>query len=232
MAKVLIIEDDLTLATSLTEWFNSEGYRAETIPNGADGLQLLICSGYDLAVIDWQLPEISGPEICRRYRQQGGKIPILMMTRKAQTMDKAQGLDAGADDYLAKPFEIMELAARVRALLRRSTGLFDASSITGPISLDFNKCQVTIRGKKIQLVPREFDVLEFLVRHADSYISSEKLFAHVWESSAEVTNEAMRMCIVRLRKKIEDPELSPVIESVKGLGYKFCLSRLMEEQSG
>ncbi len=232
MSKVLIIEDDMTLAATLTEWFNSQGYRAESSPSGADGLHLLLYSGFDLALIDWQLPEMSGPEICKRYRQQGGKIPILMMTRKAQTIDKAQGLDAGADDYLPKPFDMLELAARVRALLRRSTGLFESSSNTGPISLDYNKCQVTIRGKQIQLVPREFDVLEFLVRHADSYISSEKLISHVWDSSADVTNEALRVCILRLRRKIEDPSLPPILESTKGLGYKISLSSLEVEQSG
>ncbi len=223
MAKVLIIEDDVALAAALVNWFSTEGHRAESTENGADGLQLLLYSGFDLALIDWQLPELSGTDICRQYRQRGGRMPILMMTSKSHSVEKAEGLDSGADDYLSKPFDMREFAARVRALLRRSTGYFESSSQSGLVSLDQGKCQVTIRGKRIQLVPKEFDVLEFLFRHANNYISSERMIAHVWDSDADVSTEALRMCILRLRKKIEDPDHPPLLESSKGLGYKLTI---------
>lgn len=221
MAKVLVIEDDVILADELREWLQTEGHRAETTGDGADGLQLLLCSGFDLAIVDWQLPGLSGPELCQQYRQRGGKTPILMMTQKSKIEDKATGLDAGADDYLPKPFDIRELAARVRALLRRSAGFFDATMQAGQIALDYGRSEVSILGRKVQLVPREFEVLEFLLRHPGTYVSSDKLIAHVWNSNAAVTTEALRVCVMRLRKKLETPHQPPILESSKGLGYRI-----------
>ncbi len=221
VAKVLIIEDDEVLSAALLSWLEAQGHRGECSANGADGLQLLQCSGFDLALVDWQLPELSGPEVCEQYRRKGGKTPILMMTQKSHIADKELGLDSGADDYLPKPFDMRELAARVRALLRRSTGLFDSNMQTGQIALDYGRCDVTIRGRRIQLVPREFEVLEFLLRHAGTYIASERLISHIWDSDSSVTNEALRVCILRIRKKIETEDALPILESTKGLEYRI-----------
>jgi len=230
LAKVLIIEDDDVLSSALLSWFEAQGHRCENSTSGADGLQLLLCSGFDLALVDWQLPELSGPELCKQYRQRGGKTPILMMTQKSEVSEKEEGLDSGADDYLPKPFDMRELGARVRALLRRSTALFDSSLNVGKISLNYGRCEVTIDGKRIQLVPREFDVLEFLLRHAGTYISSDKLIAHVWDSDVAVTTEALRVCILRLRKKIEEAEKPQVVESTKGLGYRISAAYLSDDR--
>jgi DNA-binding response OmpR family regulator len=230
LAKVLIIEDDIVLGDALSVWLNTEGHRVERTANGADGLQLLLQSGFDLALVDWQLPDMEGPDICKRYRLKGGKTPILMMTKKDQIDDKETGLDSGADDYLPKPFEIRELGARVRALLRRSTGLFDASLNRGQVSLNYGLYQITIRGKCIQLVPREFEVFEFLLRNAGQYVPSDKIIAHVWDSEADVGNEALRSCILRLRRKIDgDPDQEPVIQSRKSMGYMVSAAYALDQ---
>lgn len=221
MAKVLVIEDDLALAAALREFLSGEGHRPEVSHNGADGLDILKFSGFDLALIDWQLPGLNGPDICREYRNFGGKTPILMLTQKAKIEDKEYGLDAGADDYLPKPFEIRELAARVRALLRRSA-VFNSSSLDkGKISLEYGTQSVILEGTAIRLMAREFAVLEFLLRNGNSFVSADRIIMHVWESDAEVGNEALRVCINRLRKKIDGDGRPSVINSVKGQGYRI-----------
>lgn len=221
MAKVLVVEDDPVIASSLSEFLELEGHKAQVSFDGLDGLHLLKSSGFDLAIVDWQLPGITGTELCAKYRQAGGRIPILMLTQRSNVVDKETGLDAGADDYMAKPFHIRELAARVRALLRRSTGFFEAKSTTGDLCLDYSGCSVIVRGRKVKLLPREFELLEFLLRHPDTYFSGDKLIDHVWSTESEVSNEALRTCVSRLRSKLDEPGAPSVIETSKGWGYKI-----------
>jgi two-component system, OmpR family, response regulator len=222
LAKILIIEDDPAMAESLLDWLEGNGYQAEVSYDGAEGLAYLQQRGYDLAIVDWQLPSMSGPSICEAYRRAGGKTPLLLLTRKATVEDKEQGLDAGADDYLPKPFEIRELGARVRALLRRSASLFESKVESGKIILDRAGYKVTVLGKTSQLVAREFALLEFLLRHPDTYFTADKLIDHVWESSVDVGHEALRTCVSRIRSRVDDPSRPSVIESSRGLGYKIC----------
>ncbi|MBX9692915.1 MAG: response regulator transcription factor, partial [Cyanobacteria bacterium] len=187
-----------------------------------DGLMFLEQRGFDLAIVDWQLPSMSGPSICRRFRQSGGKTPILMLTEKRSLDNKEEGLDSGADDYLGKPFEVRELGARVRALLRRSTGLFESNKTIGKIKVDSALCRVTVLDKEIQLVPREFKLFEFLMRHPNVYFSADKLIDYVWESSTDVSQQALRVCINRIRSKLDEPSRPSVIENSKGWGYKIA----------
>ncbi len=221
LAKILVIEDDLVLADSLSDWLENNGHQSEVCHDGTDGLLFLQQRGFDLAIVDWQLPGLSGPSICKHYRQSGGKTPILMLTEKSSIDEKEEGLDSGADDYLSKPFEVRELAARVRALLRRSAGLFESNQTIGKIKLDTALCRVTISDKEIQLVPREFKLFEFLLRHPQAYFTADKLIDHVWESSIDVGQQALRVCINRIRTKLDDPSRPSVIENSKGWGYKI-----------
>lgn len=222
MAKILLVEDDAALAKSITECLESEGHRVQTAHDGADGLQYLQCSGFDVAILDWQLPSLSGPEICEKYRNGGGKMPILMLTQKSNVTDREKGLDSGADDYLSKPFEVRELRARIRALLRRSTGLFSAARESSGLILDYAGCAVTIGAKRVRLLHREFDLLEFLMRHPQTFFPAEKLLDHVWQADTEASVEAVRTCISRLRTKLDQPGTrNSVIETVKGWGYKL-----------
>ncbi|MBX9669232.1 MAG: response regulator transcription factor [Candidatus Obscuribacterales bacterium] len=221
MAKILVIEDDPALAESLTDILELQGHRIEVIQNGEDGLACLKSFGYDLAIIDWQLPGLCGDDICRRYRGGGGKIPIMMLTTKSADKDKVIGLDAGADDYLPKPFNAPELEARVRALLRRSTGFFGGTVATGQATLDTAACTVTIKGRTVKLQPIEYALFEFLMRHPNNYFTTDQLLSHVWHDNAEVSAEALRTCVKRLRSKLDVPGETSVIETHKGWGYKL-----------
>ncbi|MBX9693458.1 MAG: response regulator transcription factor, partial [Cyanobacteria bacterium] len=156
MAKILVIEDDPILADVLQECLEAFQHQVEVANDGLEGYELLRYGGFDLALIDWQLPSLEGPEICQRLRIAGCNMPILMLTQRSTTRDKTSGLDAGADDYLAKPFEAEELAARVRALLRRSSSLFDREKESGRVKMNFADATVTIDGRSIELLKKEF----------------------------------------------------------------------------
>lgn len=229
MAKLLIVEDDAALAEGLADSLEMHGHKVEIAYNGVDGLHLLELSGFDLAIIDWHLPQMSGLDICFKYRHAGGRIPILMLTNRSTVVDKTTGLDAGADDYLAKPFDLAEFGARVRALLRRSSGLFQGDRKVGQIQLNYENSSVTVGEREIvRLVPREFELLEFLLRHPDTFFPAEQLLRHVWDSDAEVGYEALRTCVSRLRSKIDQPGLPSIIETSKGWGYKISEYYLKE----
>lgn len=222
MAKILVVEDDPALAFTLSRWLESEGHNPEVVHDGQEGLDMLMSFGFELAIVDWQLPELDGIELCARYRRQGGRVPILMLTQKAQSLDKATGLDAGADDYLTKPFNTTELAARVRALLRRASGIFASKKQLGKLILDRGASTISMFGKTTKLLPKEFEVLEFLVRHPDTYFSVDQLLDNVWGSGVDAGIVAVRTCISRLRKKIEMPGQPDLIETSRGLGYKIA----------
>ncbi len=226
MAKILVIEDDPILADVLQEYLESFGYQVEVANDGLEGFELLKYGGFDLSLIDWHLPSLEGPQICQKLRIAGCKIPILMLTERSATKDKASGLDAGADDYLAKPFEVDELSARVRALLRRSTALFDKEKDSGRVKLNYADATVTIDGRSVELLKKEFQLLEFMLRHPNTYFTTEDLIKHVWDSNADVGDVAVKTCISRLRKKIDLPGEPSLIETAKGWGYKISESCL------
>ncbi len=227
MAKIFLVEDDPALAEAVVQLLHFDGHRVETVADGRESLTLLASTGFDLLILDWELPGISGPEICAHYRSRGGRSPILMLTRRSTFLDRVSGLDSGADDYLPKPFDPSEFRARIRALLRRSASLFDVSQTTGRISLGTSS--IDVDGRTIKLHPREFELLEFLLRHPKSYFTAEQLLQQVWNSSSEVSHEALRICISRLRKKIDQPGEPSIIENSKGWGYRISDSYLKLE---
>jgi DNA-binding response OmpR family regulator len=221
MAKILVVEDEANVAAAIVDLLTFEHHMVEIANNGADALHLLKFSQFDLAILDWRLPVLDGLEVCKAYRARGGTIPILMLTGKTLGSEKALGLDSGADDYLTKPFEMGELAARTRALLRRPPTLTGNVLELNGLLLDRQNYKVTFNGEPIKLLPKEFDLLEFLMRHRDRVFSLDSLLLHVWASDADVSNDAVRQCIKRLRKKIEDAGCAPIIRSVYGVGYKL-----------
>lgn len=220
MAKILLVEDDCVLSESVAELLGLEGHRVEVAKDGPSGWELIGYSGFDLIILDWHLPGRSGPELCRDYRSGGGKVPVLMLTKQSTTADKVHGLESGADDYLPKPFEPTELRARVKALLRRSTGFLEANARIGKLELVQHRCCVIIEGRICKLHPREFELLEFLLRHPSNYFTVDQLLQNVWDSSTEVSQEALRVCISRLRTKTDLPDRPSLIESSRGWGYK------------
>lgn len=221
MAKILLVEDDLTAAAMVKDWLEYELYVVEEVHNGEDALDLLKTYSYDVIVLDWQLPKMSGVDLLKDFRDRGGKTPVLMLTGNRTIGEKETGLDAGADDYLTKPFDMRELSARLRALLRRSPTARSTVMKCKHVSLDPSTCKVTSDGAELKLLPTEYALLEFLMRHPDRVFSIDEILDHVWKSESEATATAVRTYITRLRKKIDVEGKPSIITTVHGLGYKL-----------
>ncbi|MBX9694688.1 MAG: response regulator transcription factor, partial [Cyanobacteria bacterium] len=221
-SKILIIEDDEALAGSIADVLKREHHVVETVHDGREGLDRLLHYSSDLAIVDWNLPNVSGPEICRGYRGKGGRAPLLMLTARNKPEETEAGLDAGADDYLTKPFEPRVLAARVRALLRRPQTYISEDLSYGNIVLKTGSLTVEIAGSSQEsLLPREAALLELLLKHPDQVLSTTTILDAVWPSESDSGVEALRTCMKRLRKKIENPACDCAIGSVYGVGYRL-----------
>lgn len=219
MAKIFLVEDDLELLGMVRSFLLLEHHTVETTSDGKEAAEHLKVFPYDVVVLDWQLPGMNGIEILQKFRSAGGKTPVILLTGKDALEDKEHGLDSGADDYLTKPFQMKELAARIRAVLRRAPQLTENELSAGDVLLDPSKYRVTKNGGTIQLLPKEFAVLEFLLRHPNQVFTPEALLDRVWKSDSEATPEALRTTIKRLRKKIETEEGTQLIRTVHGVGY-------------
>jgi len=219
MAKILIVEDDKELARLIVDWLTSQKYVSEAVHRGNEGLERLKFYKYDAVVLDWDLPEISGPEICRQYRDEGGQAPILMLTGKQELEEKEIGLDSGADDYLTKPFQMRELSARLRALLRRGVEVDRSLLTAGALALNPTTRQVTLNDKTLAMQPKEFALLEFLLRHPNQPFSAEAIMDRVWPSESDASPDTVRLHIMRLRKMIDEPEKQSIIRTLHRVGY-------------
>jgi DNA-binding response OmpR family regulator len=222
VAKILLVEDDMGLSRMVRDWLTFEHHLVETADNGRDGLDKLSFYQYDLVILDWELPEMTGIEICREFRTRGGTTPVLMLTGKGTINDKESGYEAGADDYLTKPFHMKELSLRLRALLRRGGATLQADQLKfRDLSLEPASHRVTREGKDLGLLPKEFALLEFFMRHPNQVFSAEALLSRVWASETDTTVDAVSTCIKRLRKKIDLEGQTSVIKTVHGVGYKL-----------
>ena len=220
MAKVLLVEDDTTVADVVQEVLRYSNYVVETVDNGEDALYRLKYHSYDLVIIDWGLPGMTGVEVCAQYRQSGGTLPIIMLTGRRSIQDKVTGLDYGADDYVVKPFEADELTARVRALLRRPGPVASSVLEARGVQLDTVKKTVTVDGNDVSLQAQEYALLDCLLRHKNQVMSIESLIDKVWSADTEVSADAVRQCVTRLRRKLDKTDVS-VITTVVGLGYSI-----------
>lgn len=221
MTKVLIVEDDRALSRGIAEWLSDEHYQVEAVYDGREALERLAAYEYDAVILDWQLPESDGVEVCRQYRKNGGTTPILILTGKNTLVDKETGLDSGADDYITKPFEIRELAARMRALLRRPHTLNSPVLTSGDIKLDPVRRQVTKADGEVELQPMELNMLELFLRHPGQVFSVDALLSRVWTADAEPTYGSIYSCIKRLRRKLDDKGKPSIIKTLYGVGYSL-----------
>lgn len=219
MAKILIVEDESRLCEHICDCLEAEGYTVESALNGIDAESLLKLSTYDLVVLDWNLPGVTGVELCRRYRADGGMARILMLTGKSSIEDKASGLDSGADDYLTKPFDMREVSARVRALLRRPDEVKAEVLRCRGLELNRRSHQVMKNGAMIELFPKEFAMLEFFMCNQGETFSIEALQKRIWPSDSESSPETLRVHMARLRGKIETEGESALIRTVHRVGY-------------
>lgn len=222
MSKILLVEDELDLSNQIRDWLIREHYIVEAVENGDTAYHHLRVAKFDVIILDWQLPGMSGLEVCKKYRSTGGKTPVLMLTARSTVDDKEEGLDAGADDYLCKPFHLKELSARVRALLRRASSGQPASTLhLKDISLDPSARRVCKGEKEVKLEPKEFALLEFLMRNRNIVFSADALLDRVWESDTSVSPDSIRTYIKGLRKKLDTNGEPSIITTVHGLGYRL-----------
>lgn len=221
MPKILIVEDDKDLCLMLSDGLSAQGYLVEMTHTGLEGRDLLLFYQYDLAILDWDLPGISGVEILKELRNKGGQAPVLFLTGKSSVADKETGLDTGADDYLTKPFAMKELLARVRSLLRRPQGYAGSTLSAGDLELDTALHKVSRNGAELKLLPKEFSLLEFFMRHKGQVFTAEAVLNRVWSTESESSPESFRTCLKRLRQKIDQEGQPSLIEYVHGLGYRM-----------
>ncbi|MGH9939706.1 MAG: response regulator transcription factor [Blastocatellia bacterium] len=224
MRKALVIEDDQIIAVALREGLQTEGYLVEIAGDGAAGLSAASAREFDIVILDVMLPCQSGFDVCRRLRRAGNTVPIIMLTARDLEAEKVQGLRIGADDYLTKPFSLMELFARIEAVLRRASRDFEAlvHYEFGGIRLDFKKLEATRRDAPLELSPREFKILRYFIEHRGEVVSRDQLLNNVWAYNCFPTTRTVDQHIARLRQKIEPAPAEPqFLITVHGAGYKF-----------
>lgn len=217
--RLLVVEDDVAIGRSLSRGFTEGGYDCTWVKNGQRGLEEARSQQYDVIILDLMLPELPGMEVLQAIRRAGIRTPVLLLTALGSVDERVAGLNAGADDYIVKPFAFAELLARVLAVCRRTADRPPATLATSDLSLDLTTRRVSRAGREIDLTPTEFSLLEMLLRHAGQVVTRRMLCEHLWEADWEGTTNVIEVHINRLRKKIDVPGLEPLIQTVRGRGY-------------
>ncbi|HRL21139.1 response regulator transcription factor [Alcaligenes sp. SDU_A2] len=215
--RVLVIEDDATLGAALQEYLSDQGYAVDWLQEGESALKELVAQVYDLLLLDLNLPGISGLDVLRRLRQQGNAVPVLILTARDGVDDRVLGLDAGADDYLIKPFDLSELAARVRAFGRRRSGQAQPIIEVGPLSFDTVGRELRCAGQRVNLSVRELSVLEMLMMRPGRVVTKQQIVNSLSAWDADFSDNAVEVYVYRLRKRLEGT--GAVIQTVRGFGY-------------
>jgi len=224
--KILLVEDEAGLILTLTDRLQSEGFTVKSAADGEIGFELALAEKFDLIILDVMLPKKNGYDVCRDLRRKSIETPILMLTAKGETIDKVLGLKLGADDYLTKPFEVIELLARIEALLRRSPNTNQNSPAEnfrfGSVVIDFKQAEVTKDSRPIELSAMEFKLLQFLIENQGAVHSRDKLLDEVWGYDAMPSTRTVDVHVAWLRQKLEDnPKHPQFIQTIHGFGYKF-----------
>jgi two-component system, OmpR family, response regulator len=219
--RVLVVEDEPRMATLLERGLRDEGYAVDVATNGIDGLWMGTENDYGAIVLDVMLPEMDGLTVCRRLRESGRWTAVLMLTARTAIEERVGGLDVGADDYLVKPFSFAELAARVRALVRRRSGERPTVLEVGDLRLDPATHRAWVEGTELSLSPKEMSLLELLMRHPDEVITRTRILDHVWDFAYNGLSNVVEQYISYLRRKIDKPFGRDHIETVRGIGYRL-----------
>jgi len=221
--RILIIEDEHLIANSIKKGLEQERFAVDVAYNGDDGYDLAATEDYDLIILDLMLPGMDGMTICRQLRKDNIHTPILMLTAKSQIKDKVEGLEAGADDYMAKPFSFEELLARIRAIIRRPKNALGETIKVVDLEINTKSFEVKRRKKNIQLSSKEFSLLEYLVRNSGKILTKDQIISHVWDYNADILPNTVEVYIKNLRNKIDVPfnNSKPLIHTVRGFGYKL-----------
>jgi two-component system OmpR family response regulator len=219
--RLLVVEDDAKLVRALERGFQREGYAVDVARTGDQALKLAIARDYDAVVLDVMLPGVDGFTVCRELRRKERWVPVLMLTARDEVRNRILGLDAGADDYLVKPFDFGELLARVRALIRRGPTERPPVLTVGDLRVDPATHVVTRAGREVELTVREFAVLHFLAQRAGEVVSREQLLEHVWDEGEDGSSNVVDVYVGYLRKKLEQPFGRELIRTVRGVGFRL-----------
>lgn len=221
--KILLVDDEIELSEPLSRILLQEGYEVDIADNGAAGMDLALKNQYDLLILDWMLPHHSGLEICREVRSRSLTTPVLFLTAKDTVDDRVDGLDAGADDYLVKPFELRELLARVRALLRRSSldNLNSDRLKIADLELDLENQVAYRQGKAINLSEKEIRLLQYFMQNPDRLLTHEEIYDYLWQGQEQPSSNVLAALIRLLRRKIEIESETALIHTIYGRGYRF-----------
>ncbi len=219
--RILVIEDNHRLSSSLAANLAHEGYSVDAAYDGQEGQDLAELTPYDLIILDILLPEKDGLQVCRDLRRRRIHTPILLLTARDSVADRVQGLDYGADDYLVKPFAMRELLARLRALLRRQSPYTNGRLEIGDLVVDPVTHTVEREGRSIDLTPKEFALLEFLLYHPNQVVTREMIEQHIWNYDFESESNVIDVYVRRLRRKIDDPFATKLLTTVRGVGYRL-----------
>lgn len=222
--KLLVIEDESLLRQQLEQGLLKEGYVVDSAADGRDGLYYATEYDYDAAIIDLGLPEIDGISVIKQTREAGKDYPILILTARGDWQDKVAGLDAGADDYVVKPFQLEEIIARLNALLRRAAGFSKPKLEFGPLGLDITAKRLTLNGENIDLTAYEYKMLEYLMLHPGQVISKTELTEHLYAQDYDRDSNVLEVFVRRLRQKLDPEQTLKPIETVRGQGYRFNLA--------
>lgn len=219
MAKILLVEDDELTAKQTSQWLaKTDGHTVETVVDGCEALDRLKLYDYDLVILDWNVPGLSGIQVCEQFRAAGGRLPILILTGRTEIGDKVIGFNVGADDYLTKPFDLREMSVRVRALMRRPADIKSDVLEVASIRLDQTCKQVFKAGAKVHLTPREYALLELLMRNKNRPFTAEQIVNQAWSTDSDVSPLTVKTVISRIRAKLDEGHDS-VIQNAPGMGY-------------
>ncbi len=222
--RVLVVEDEPQLREQLCATLRTQGYAVDATGEGKEGLFFATEYPIDAAVVDLGLPGLSGLDIIRRLRGKGSRLPILILTARGRWQDKVEGLEAGADDYLTKPFQVEELLARLRALLRRAAAIAQEVMQCGPLAINMSEQKVQLNGTQVELTSFEYRVLEHLVRERRRVVSKDELAAHLYPHEEERDSNVIEVLIGRLRRKLDPDGSVQPLETLRGRGYRFALT--------
>lgn len=221
MVKILLAEDDRALGETIVDVLERENHFVDWETDGGSALEFLKSYQYDLVILDWEMPGMTGIEVCNAYRNRGGKAPVLFLTQRSTIDDKVTGFGVGADDYLPKPFAMKELTIRVQALLRRPQNIVNTVIASGDLSLNPETHEFSRNGKPIKLSPIEFSLMELFLKNPGVVFSNDAILDRVWPSSSDRSPHTLRTCMRRLRLKIYSEDEDSAIRTVHGVGYKF-----------
>ena len=217
--RILLVEDEESLANPLVEVLEQAAYAVDLAADGGRADELMFVNDYDLVVLDWTIPPPTGIELLGRWRAAGDATPVLMLTGRASIEDRVSGLDTGADDYLIKPFSLVEFMARVRSLMRRREKVLNQLLVAADVAMDRAKHRVTMDGAEINLSPKEFAMLEYFMTRLDQVVTRTELIEHVWDDSFDAPSNVVDVTIHRLRSKIDGKRKGQLLQTVKGVGY-------------